>query len=105
LGRSVTRRARVDYEHTPEGEFYDLQKKALCVSGVDQCSYTFHIHAVPEEFHGDGTVTEGRRHWVKMEDIIRDDVVTHEMWDAVFDAIEEKSKAEDAERRRQAANK
>ena len=102
LGKRVTRRARVDYEHTPEGEFYDLQKKALCISGVDQCSYTFHIHAVPEEFHDDGKVTEGKRHWVKMEDITRNDVVTHEMWDAVLDAIEEKSKADDAERRRAA---
>ena len=44
-------------------------------------------------------------HWVKMEDIIRDDVVSHEMWDVALDAIEEKSKAEAAERRRQAASR
>ena len=37
LGKQITRRARVDYEHTPEGEFYDLQKKKLVVSIVEQC--------------------------------------------------------------------
>jgi hypothetical protein len=40
-----------------------------------------------------------------MEDITRNDVVPHEMWDVVLDAIEEKSKAEDAERRRRAGSK
>jgi hypothetical protein len=64
-----------------------------------------HLQVVPEEFHDDGTITEGKPHWVKMEDIIRDDVVPHEMWDVVLDAIEEKSKAEDADRRRRAASK
>jgi hypothetical protein len=104
LGKQITRRARIDYEHTPEGEFYDLEKKELVVSIVDQCSYALHL-AVPEEFHDDGTITEGKPHWVKMEDIIRNDVVPHEMWDVVLDAIEEKSKAEDADRRRRVASK
>jgi len=57
LGKQITRRARVDYEHTPEGEFYDLQKKELVVSIVDQCMYSLHLQAVPEEFHDDGTIT------------------------------------------------
>ena len=73
--------------------------KELVVSVVDQCSYSLHLQAVPEEFHDDGTITEGKPHWVRMEDIIRDDVVSREMWDVVLDAIEEKSKAEDADRR------
>src|SRR5262245_44475075 len=105
MGKQITRRARVDYEHTPEGEFYDLQKKELVASIVDQCMYSLHLQAVPEEFHDDGTITEGKPHWVKMGDILRNDVVPHEMWDVVLDAIEEKSKAEDAERRRRAAAK
>jgi hypothetical protein len=105
LGKQITRRAKVDYEHTPEGEFYDLQKKELVVSIVDQCMYSLHLQTVPEEFHDDGPITHGKPHWVKMEDITRNDVVPHEMWDVVLDAIEEKSKAEDAERRRRAGSK
>jgi hypothetical protein len=57
---------------------------------------------VPEEFHDDGTMTLGKPHWVEMGDVIKDDVMPHEVWDAVYDAIEKKCKAEDKQRRKAA---
>jgi hypothetical protein len=38
-------------------------------------------------------------------DFTEDDVLPHEAWDAVIDAVDEKCKAEDAKRRRAAGSK
>ena len=67
------------------------------------CAYHLEVQAVPQEYHDDGTMTLGEPHWVKMEDITRGDVLPHEAWNAVDDAIDEKCKAEDAARRLAAA--
>lgn len=101
LGKRVTRKARVDYIRTPEWEYFDLNKQAPHV-GLDSARYHLEIAAVPEEHHDDGTMTLGMPYWVKMGDITENDVLPHEMWDAVIDAIDEKCKAEDAERRKTA---
>ena len=89
------------YEHTPEWEYWDLRKKAPYV-GWEGSSYHIEVAAVPEEHHRDG-VTLGEPYWVRMDDITRDDVLPHEVWDTVLDAVDEKCKLEDAERRRVAA--
>ena len=101
LGKRVTRKAKVVYAHTPEWEYYDLRKRAPYV-GWDSSSYHLEVLAIPEEFHDDGTVTEGTPHWERLGDIIADDVLPHEMWDAVIDAVDEQCKAEDMQRRRAA---
>jgi hypothetical protein len=44
-------------------------------------------------------MTFGEPYWVEMPDLLGDDdVLPHEAWEPVFDAIDEKSKAEDASR-------
>jgi len=103
LGKSVTRKAKVIYEHTPGWPYYDLRKQAE-FTGWEGTQYHIELQAVPEEHHDDGTVTFGTPHWITLDDITEDDALPHEAWDAVIDAVDEKCKAEDAERRRAAAS-
>ena len=74
------------YDHTPEWEYFDLRKNAPYV-GWESSSYHFEVAAVPEEHERDGTVTLGEPYWVQMHDITRDDVLPHDVWDAVLDAL------------------
>jgi hypothetical protein len=104
LGKSVSRKAKIVYEHTPEWEYYDLRKKALH-TGWSGSSYYIEVAAIPEEWDGDGNPVQGTPYWVRLEDFTSDDVIPHEMWDAVAEAVDEKCKVEDAERRRVAAAK
>jgi hypothetical protein len=99
LGQSVTRKARVAYHHTPEWEYFDLQKNAP-YTGWGSSSYQVEVQAEPiEDWDGDGKPIPGEPYWVPLNDIIEEDVLPHGFWDAVDDAIETKCKAEDAERR------
>jgi hypothetical protein len=104
LGKSVVRKAKVVYLHTPEWEYWDTRKQAP-FTGWDGTKYHLEVLAVPEEHHDDGTMTLGEPYWVEMGDIAGNDVLPHEVWDAVIDAIDNKCKAEDAERRRVADEK
>ena len=103
LGKSVTRKAKLVYEHTPEWPYYDLRKQAK-FTGWESSHYHIELAAVPEVYESDDTVTEGESDWFQTEDITRDGVVPQEVWDAVLDVVDEKCKAEDAERRRAAAS-
>jgi hypothetical protein len=98
LGKSVTRKAKVVYEHTPGWPYYDLRKQAE-FKGWDSTKYHIELAAVPEVYESDGW-TEAAPEWFKSEDITRSGVLTEEIWEAALDAIEEKCKAEDVERRR-----
>jgi hypothetical protein len=80
-----------------------LHKQAV-FTGWGGSSYSIQLAAVPEVYEGDDAVTEAAPDWFQMEDITRDGVVPQEVWDAVLDAVDEKCKAEDAERRRAAAS-
>jgi hypothetical protein len=102
LGKSAMRKARVVYEHTPEWEYYDLRKKAPYI-GWNCSNYHIEVAAVPEEQDDEGNATAGTPYWVRMEDITRNDILPHEVWDALLDAVDEQCKLEDAERRRAAA--
>jgi hypothetical protein len=104
LGKNVTRKAKVIYEHTPKWPYYDLRKQAE-FTGWEGTKYHIELQAVPEEHHDDGTVTLGTPRWIEMTDFTEDDVLPHEAWDAVIDAVDEKCKAEDADRRRAAGLK
>ncbi len=102
LGTSTMRKAKVVYEHTPEWEYYDLRKKAL-YTGWSGSRYHIEVAAGSVRSHEDDTVTLGTPYWVRMEDITREDILPHEAWDALLDAVDEQCKLEDAERRRAAA--
>jgi hypothetical protein len=102
LGNAVTRKAKVVFEHTPEWPYFDLNKRAEFKGWHGTC-YHVEVAAVPESDHEDGTTTFGTPYWVHLEDIAQSDVLPHSTWDALLDAIDEKCKAEDAERRRMAA--
>jgi len=42
---------------------------------------------------------------MKVEELTRDDIIPTEVWDVLIDAVDDKCRAEDAERRRIAAAK
>ena len=58
LGKSVTRKAKVVYEHTPEWPYYDLRKQAV-FTGWESSHYHIELAAVPEVYDSDDTVTGG----------------------------------------------
>lgn len=98
LGKSVTRKAKIVYAHTPEWEYWDLHKNAP-FKGWSGSSWHLELAAVPEEYDEDDNPIEGMPYWVELEDLIKEDVLPHDIWDHILDAVDEKCKAEDAERR------
>jgi hypothetical protein len=98
LGQTVTRKARILYEHTPEWEYYDLRKDSL-YTGWESSSYQIKMQAEPEDQDGDGNPIPGNPYWVCLEDITQNEVLPNAVWEAVIDAVDAKCKVEDAERR------
>jgi hypothetical protein len=102
LGRRDTKRCKVVYAFTPEWPFYDPNTKTVREE-TETCSYHVEIKAVPElRQKADGTWKLGKPYWIHFEDFIRDDVLSHDMRDAILNAIEERCRLEDVERRRTA---
>jgi hypothetical protein len=100
LGQSVTRKARVVYQHTPRWEYFDLHKNEPH-TGWEGSSYRVEMQAEPiEAWDGDDNPILGTPYWVSLEDITENDVLPNNFWEAVIDAIDAKCKVEDAERRR-----
>lgn len=103
LGEKVTRRAQALYQHTPEWEYYDLRKKEPYV-GWEGTQLSLKILTVPDRdahYHKDDPLADGPI-WIKLGDLVGDGLMSDEMWDSLYDAIDEQCKAEDAERRRAA---
>jgi hypothetical protein len=98
LGQTVTRKARILYEHTPVWEYYDLRKNAL-YTGWESSSYQIEMQAEPEDQDGDGNPIPGTHYWVVLRDITQNEVLPNAVWEAVIDAVDAKCKVEDAERR------
>jgi hypothetical protein len=92
FGKRVTRKARARYDYTPEWEYYDLHKRAV-YEGWPGSGIRVEFLAAPEE---DGEL--GDPSWMEI-----DILAIGEVWNAIEDAIDDKCKAEDAERRRVAA--
>jgi hypothetical protein len=92
FGQRVTRKARADYNYTPPWPYYDTRKQAV-YEGWHGSSMGFEFLNVPEK---DGDL--GDPTWEKF-DILE----IGELWNILEDAIEERSKTEDAERRRVSA--
>jgi hypothetical protein len=101
-GQSFTRKPKVVYEHTPERAYFDERKQAL-YEGRNGTMYHLEILAVPEVYDDDDQPMEGKPYWLKMDDITHDDVVPNQMFHDLLEAVDEKCKVEDVERRRLAA--
>jgi len=101
LGQRITRRVRAVFRHTPGWEYYDLNNQALFV-GAESTAYSLELQAVPEEFHEDGTWTEGKPEWMATEDLIKGGVLSLDVRDEIIQGIDKQCRAEDAERRRAA---
>jgi len=98
LGTRVTRKARAEYTFTPEWEYFDLRKQAPFVGWPGSMIRMF-VQSVPDR--DDRDVPS----WVRMRDIIENGILPEEFWDALDDALDQRCKAEDAERRIQAAGR
>jgi hypothetical protein len=94
FGKRVVRKAQAIYEYTPSWAYYDLIKRAP-FEGSEHSSMHVEFLTVPEE---DGDL--GDPEWEQV-----DILAIGEVWNVLEDAIEEKSRAEDTERRRVAAAK
>jgi hypothetical protein len=81
LERSITRKAKVVYEHTPDWEYFDLRKQAPYVSRGGS-GYHVEVLAVPEEYDDDDNPIDGKAYWVRLDDLTKDDIVPNEMFDA-----------------------
>lgn len=88
----MTRSARAEYTYTPEWPYYDTRKRAV-YEGWYESSTSVEFRNVPDK---DGDL--GDPTWETI-----DILAIGEIWNILEDAIEEKCKAEDAERRRVAA--
>ena len=102
VGKRITRKAKVVFEHTPEWQYYDLRKKAP-FTGWPSSMWHLEIAAIPEDHEVDGAVVHGKPYWVRLEDITHEDVLPHKVGDAILDAVDEQCKQEDARRRRATA--
>jgi hypothetical protein len=91
----VTRKARADYEHTPDWEYFDLRKRALRV-GWPSAALSISIRTVPDKDGNPGCAPS----WEKI-----DVLDIGEIWEILDEEIERRCKAEDAKRRRAAARK
>jgi hypothetical protein len=101
-GKSVTRKARVVFEHTPEWEYWHLGNKAL-YTGWGSTSYHLEVAAVADNKDEDGNEMEGVPYWRRLEEHTRDDIVPTRMCDPLLDAVDAHCRAEDARRRKIAA--
>jgi hypothetical protein len=91
FGQRVTRKAKAEYGFTPEWEYFDLYKQEP-FEGWPGSSMHVEFLTLPED---DGDV-DGPK-WEQFDPAI------NAVWNAIEDAIEERCKVEDAERRRIAA--
>jgi hypothetical protein len=92
FGKRVTRKARAEYEFTPEWEYWDLHKRAS-YEGWPGSAIRVEYLTVPE---ADNSLEQPAWREIDIMEI-------GEVWNAVDDAIEAQCEAEDAERRRLAA--
>ncbi len=102
----MTRKARAKYTHTPDWEYYDLNKRAAYV-GWDMSSYKLQVLVVPEKgiiYSKDDPLSKGPE-WVKGKALNSEGGMSHKMWNRLYDAVDDQCKKEDAKRRRRAKRK
>jgi len=102
LGRRVTRKAKIVYTHTPDWEYWDQLKHAP-YTGWGGSTWRIKLQAVPQEQDDEGNWIDLKSYWMDLEELTRDDIIPTEVWDVLLDAVDDKCRIEDAERRRVAA--
>lgn len=105
LGRSTTRVLRIEYQFTPEWEYYDHFKQALHV-GWENSAISAKIQGITEGGEiertpsGRSRTLRSQRVWHPAELLLEDGVMPREMYDAIYSAVEQKCIDEDMEARR-----
>jgi hypothetical protein len=106
LGQRFTRPARIVYAFTPGDWRYFDPETGKTRKGTETAFYHVDLRLVPKEWHDDGTgegvVKEGKPYWFTFGDFVRNDMLPNDVLDAILNAIEDKCRAEDAERRKAA---
>jgi hypothetical protein len=90
FGKTVTRRAKVVYQHWLKEE---------------RTIYHIEVEGVVEDYEDDDGPPVIETQWVFMSDMAHDGILSDEMWDAMIDAIAAKCKAEDRRRKRRNSRK
>lgn len=94
LGERVRRKARVIYESTPEGEYFDLVKNTL-LNGWGNSNYFIEMQVWEED-------EKGRRKAVWQRSDLTDVFLTEKLSWKIFDMIDEECEKLDRRRRRKA---
>lgn len=103
MGIRMERKARADYTHTPEWDYFDLNKGCV-TSGWPGGSIALEVLTVPNP-DAWTTSTDGRRRMERLKPVwnridLGEQTLSYDFWDALEDAIDAKCRAEDLERRR-----
>jgi len=93
LSIRIVRKACVEYDYTPEWEYYDLRKRAPYVSWAGS-RMSFYVASVPDP----DSRPKSKPKWERVE--LGEDVLPGYFWDALDNRIEQQCKVEDDERRR-----
>lgn len=105
LGKQVTRKARVNYEHSPAWAYFDEASGGERL-GTEGYSFALEVQAVHEPTTTMSTTVRGRtvyKHfpttWEKCDDLTELGVLSEEMMDEVFALIDRDCRAIDQARR------
>lgn len=97
FGQKHTETLQARYGYTPEWEYYDLKKKAPFTGWAGS---TLSLHVLLEYEDSE----EGpKKEWERVTEMMQ--CIPHEIWENLYDAIDDKCKEEDRERRTRAGNK
>jgi hypothetical protein len=108
LGARVERRAHVNFEYTPEWEYWNLKKGALFTGFLSSVVDLVLLTVADEPEDGEETPEiEGYDDeddpsppaWVDL-DLARDRMLSRAVWDRIYDFVDEECKGMDQERRR-----
>ena len=98
LGKTVTRKARIHYTHTPDWAYFDPQKNQDVLLYNEGGTYRLEVQSLVEgvvHYTGEDAIERGRTirrkpapDWEKCDDLIEWGIWTDEMWDAIDKLID-----------------
>jgi len=88
LDKTTVRKARLEYEYTPEWEYFDLKKQALYVGSALSTTTLLMLTAPEEGLAERSGSTDEKPEWVQMGDLSR--MLTLNAWEAIEDLIEKR---------------
>lgn len=110
LGKTVTRKARVCYSHTPDWAYFDTKTQTEVLPFNEGSSYGFEVQSVVDgvvHYTGDDAIKRGRTvrrklevDWEECNDMTELGIWSDEMWDAIDDLIDKDCRAQDAANRK-----